>query len=60
MIEADPKGSLRQAELTIELSIRPGLNAEELKGLLQTFSANLQSEKFLELVDSISLKVTAS
>ena len=60
LIEADSKGSLRQAELTIELSIRPGLNAEELKGLLQTFSANLQSEKFLELVDSISLKVTAS
>jgi hypothetical protein len=60
LTEADPRGSLQQPELTIELRIRSGLNAQELNDLLQKFSADLQSERFLALVDSISLKVLAS
>lgn len=60
LLDADPAGTLRQAELTIQLGVRAGLSSDELSELLLQFSQQLQSIRFLELVDSVSLKVSAS
>ncbi len=60
LFDADPAGTLRQAELMIQLSVTAGLNSSQLSDLLNQFSQSLQSEEFLQLVDSVSLKVMPS
>lgn len=60
LVDADPAGTLRQAELMIQLTVKAGLNSSQLSDLLQQFSQSLQSEEFLQLVDSVSLKVIPS
>lgn len=60
LLDADPEGTLRQAELVIQLSVKVGLNSSQLSDLLNQFSQSLQSEEFLQLVDSVALKVIPS
>ncbi len=58
--DGDPDFSLRSAELIIELALEPGLSKTALDQLLTNFTSELQSQEFLELVDSISYRVVTA
>ena len=58
--DGDPYSNLRSAELVIELQIQPGLSKAALDELLANFTADLQSQEFLELVDSISYRIVSA
>jgi hypothetical protein len=60
LFDDDPATRLARSELGIEISVRAGLSREELNSLLTKFSVDLQTQEFLEMVDSISLRVVAS
>ena len=57
LFDGDPSNKLTQAELQIQLGLRPGLTPEALKQLLQSFTERLQTEVFNQNVDSIVLKL---
>lgn len=60
MRDGDPSSTLQSAELLVELKIEPGLSKDSLDELLTKFTSDLQSEKFLELVDSIAYRVVSA
>lgn len=60
LFNPDPWSKLAGPELGIALKILPGLTATELKRLLREFSQSIQTQRFLELTDSIELKLVAS
>jgi hypothetical protein len=57
LFDADPANNLAQAELLIQLGLKPGLTPEGLKDLLHRFAERLQTVAFNQNVDSISLKL---
>ena len=57
--DADPTGQLLKPELGIELSIQAGLSSDRLQQVLEQFGSDLQSQEFLQLVDSVSFRLTA-
>jgi hypothetical protein len=57
LLDGDPKGTLEGAELLIQVALQPGLDSGQLQNMLTEFSAELQSQEFLALVDSISLRL---
>jgi hypothetical protein len=57
LFDADPANNLAQAELLIQLGLKPGLTPEGLKDLLHRFTERLQTVAFNQNVDSISLKL---
>lgn len=58
--DGDPSSNLRSAELLIELQIQSGLSKADLDELLANFTADLQSQQFLELVDSIGYRIVSA
>ncbi len=58
--DGDPSSKLQSAELLIELKIRPGLSQLELNALLAGFTADLQSDAFLEIVDSVAYRIVSA
>lgn len=59
MFDADPTGQLLKPELGLEISLAPGLSQQELQQVLTQFGTSLQTQAFLELVDSFTIKVVA-
>lgn len=57
LFDGDPNNDLSHAELKIQLGLRPGISPEGLKQLLHSFTEQLQTKPFSDLVDSISLKI---
>lgn len=57
LFDGDPNNDLSHAELKIQLGLRPGITPEGLKQLLHSFTEQLQTKEFSDLVDSISLKI---
>lgn len=57
--DADPTGQLLKPELGLEITLSPGLSQQELQQVLTEFGTALQTQKFLELVDSFTIKVLA-
>jgi hypothetical protein len=57
LFDGDPKNDLSAAELQIQLGLAAGLSPEGLKELLHEFTEKLQTPRFTELVDSLSLKL---
>jgi len=60
LFDGDPRCNLSQAELTIQLGLRPRISPENLKELLTDFTKDLQTGEFLEVVDSISYRLVTS
>ena len=57
LVEGDPTCKLVGQELVVVLYLAPGLTEAELKALEDVFFAQLsQSERFVELVDSVGVK----
>ena len=57
LIEGDPTCKLLGQELVVVLYLEPGLTENDLKVLEEGFFAQLsQSERFVELVDSVGVK----
>ena len=57
LVEGDPTCNLVGQELVVVLYLEPGLTEAELKALEDGFFAQLsQSERFVELVDSVGVK----
>ncbi len=57
LFDGDPKGRLEGAELLIQVSLELGLDSSQLQDVLADFSAELQSQEFLTLVDSMSVRL---
>jgi hypothetical protein len=57
--DPDPTGQLLKPELGIEVAIEAGLGADSLQQVLAQFGSDLQSQEFLQLVDSVSFRLTA-
>jgi len=60
LFDGDPLNTLVGAELQIQLGLRPGISPERLKQLLEEITGKLKTERFLQLVDSISLKLVVA
>lgn len=59
LVAADPDGTLVQPELLVMLKLKPGLGAQDLAALLEEFTSRLQTERYLQLVDSMGLKLVS-
>lgn len=59
MFDADPTGQLLKPELGLEITLASGLSQQELQQVLTQFGTSLQTQAFLELVDSFTIKVVA-
>jgi hypothetical protein len=57
--DADPTGQLLKPELGIEVAIEAGLSSDRLQQVLTQFGSDLQSQEFLQLVDSVTFRLTA-
>ena len=57
--DADPTGQLLKPELGLEITLAPGLSQQELQQVLTQFGAALQTQEFLAMVDSFTIKVLA-
>ena len=57
LLNGDPKGILAGPELIIELGLAPGLEPTGLSRLLTQFAGELQTQDFLNLVDSVAFRV---
>jgi hypothetical protein len=60
LLAGDPLAKLTGPELVVELSIAPGLGRAELDAVLEVFAADLATEQFRNLVDSVAVRVVAS
>jgi hypothetical protein len=60
LIDGDPNSQLIKPELLIELSVKPGLSQESLNSVLAEFTLKIQTQAFLENVDSISYRVISA
>ncbi len=59
LVDGDPSGKLTSPELAIILKLEPGLSVEQVQGLMADFGVALQTPRFLELVDSVSVKLVS-
>lgn len=59
LLDGDPSGKLISPELAIILKLEPGLSVEQVQGLMADFGVALQTPRFLELVDSVSVKLVS-
>ncbi len=59
LVDGDPKGELTGPELILILKLEPGLNQDQIRELLARFSAVLQTPRFLELVDSVGIRLVS-
>lgn len=59
LVDGDPSGNLTSPELAIILKLEPGLSVEQVQGLMADFGVALQTPRFLELVDSVSVKLVS-
>jgi len=57
--DPDPTSQLLKPELGIEVAIEAGLSADSLQQVLAQFGSDLQSQEFLQQVDSVSFRLTA-
>jgi hypothetical protein len=57
--DPDPTSQLLKPELGIEIAIEAGLGADSLQQVLAQFGSDLQSQEFLQQVDSVSFRLTA-
>ena len=60
LFDNDPTGKLANTELLIQLGLQPGIKPEGLKLLLEGFHQELQSQEFLQLVDSIAIRLVVA
>jgi alkylhydroperoxidase family enzyme len=59
LFDADPTGQLLKPELGLEITLAPGLSQQELQQVLTQFGTSLQTQEFLAMVDSFTIKVLA-
>jgi len=57
--DADPFGQLLKPELGLEIRLVAGLTQQQLQQVLEEFGTKLQTQEFLQLVDSITIKLVA-
>jgi Ca2+-binding EF-hand superfamily protein len=57
--DADPTGQLLKPELGLEITLGPGLSQQELQQVLTQFGTALQTQEFLAMVDSFTIKILA-
>ena len=57
--DADPTGQLMKPELGLEITLVGGLTQEQLQQVLTKFGTTLQTQEFLQLVDSFTIKLIA-
>lgn len=57
--DADPTGQLLKPELGLEITLEPGLSKQELQLVLTQFGTALQTQEFLAMVDSFTIKILA-
>jgi hypothetical protein len=57
--DADPAGQLLKPELGLEIALVAGLTQQQLQQVLAKFGTELQTQEFLELVDSFTIKLLA-
>lgn len=55
--DADPLGQLLKPELGLEITLVAGLFQQQLQQVLAEFGTGLQTQEFLQLVDSITIKL---
>lgn len=56
----DPKANLAGAELLLELTIVPGLEISKLESVLTEFANQMQTQEFLQAVDSVAINLRTS
>ena len=59
VFDADPDAQLLKPELGIEIGLAAGLAQAELQKVLTQFGVGLQTQEFLQLVDSFTIKLIA-
>jgi len=59
VFDADPAGQLLKPELGLSITLSPGLSQQQLQEVLTQFGTALQTQEFLQLVDSFTIKVLA-
>lgn len=59
LFDADPDAKLTKPELGIELGLAAGLGQSELQKVLAEFGVGLQTQEFLQLVDSFTIRLVA-
>ena len=59
LIAADPTGKLMVPELQILLRLTPGMGAQRVQQMVSDFAVAIQTPRFLELVDSVSVKLVS-
>jgi hypothetical protein len=57
--DADPAGQLLKPELGLEIALVAGLSQQQLQQVLVEFGTELQTQEFLQLVDSFTIKLLA-
>jgi hypothetical protein len=57
--DSDPAGQLLKPELGLEITLVAGLSQQQLQELLTKFGTSLQTQEFLALVDSFTIKLVA-
>ncbi len=60
VFDADPAAQLLKPELGIEIGLAAGLAPVELQRVLTQFGVGLQTQEFLQLVDSFTIKVISA
>lgn len=60
LFDGDPEANLSQAELLVQLGLRPNINAEKMKELLTNFTDALRTDEFQRLVDSIAYRLVVA
>ncbi|MEY4990866.1 MAG: hypothetical protein RIS08_1092 [Actinomycetota bacterium] len=59
LLDGDPTGRLTSPELAIILKLEPGLSIQQVQQMMADFGTALQTPRFLELVDSVSVKLVS-
>ena len=57
--DGDPTARLLKPELGLEIKLVTGLSQQQLEQVLTQFGTTLQTQEFLQLVDSITIKLVA-
>lgn len=60
LLDGDPAARLEGPELIIQLELERGLEVVRLRHILAAFTARAQSQEFLRLVDSFSIRLVGS
>ncbi len=59
LFDSDPEATLTKPELGIEIGLAAGLDQSELQRVLAEFGIGCQTQEFLRLVDSITIRLVA-